>query len=169
MTVSARTAQAGLAAERPGGAATPSLSTDFLNRFNEALMLIEIAALDETIVDDLRSWTHVGYREHFEASNLRCADAAIAAYDNVAPHRRAAFEETCHAMARLIRTMTELLGEVPLRQDLPEITAAASDALKKLIGRTTQFINANGMLDLAALPDRALQEDVDALLAYGAG
>lgn len=167
MTVSARTAQVGNAADRRGPAGSAALSTDFLNRFNEALMLIEIAAMDETIVEDLRNWTNVGYREHFQSSSLRCAGSALAAYENLAPHRRAAFEDTCSAMARLIRTMTDILCEKPLRDDLPEITAVASDALRKLISRSTQFINANGTIDLSALPDRTLQAEIDALIAYG--
>lgn len=165
MTTIAATMQAGKAADRRDEPAAPRLSTDFLNRFNEALMLIEIAAMDESVVDDLRDWASIGYREHFLASNLRCAAEALAAYDGIDRARRKGFEQTCAAMTRLIRTMTALLAERPHPPELPIIVEVASEALRKLIGRSTQFINANGTIDLTTIEDRSLQAEVDALLA----
>lgn len=165
MTISAATAQAEKPSEWRDGPAAPRLSTDFLNRFNEALMLIEIASIDETVIDDLRGWSSVGYREHFLASDLRCASGAIAAYDGIGAKRRRAFEDTCAAMTRLIRTMTALLDEQPAPPELPVITEVASEALRRLIGRSTQFINANGAVDLMTLEDRSLQAEVDAVMA----
>lgn len=165
MTISAPRLQAGKAAESKEGRATPRLSTDYLNRFNEALMLIELAATDDTVIDDLKAWVSLGYREHFEASNLRWAAETIRAYDRIEAGRRKGFEQTCAAMTRLIRTMTALLSEKPHRPELPVIVEVASEALRRLIGRTMHFINANGTIDLTTVEDRSLQADVDALLA----
>ena len=45
----------------------PQLSTDYLNRFGEALMLIEMAPMDaRSVLAELQSWAIVGYVEHFE-------------------------------------------------------------------------------------------------------
>jgi hypothetical protein len=41
----------------------------------------------------------------------------------------------------------------------------ASEALRKLISRAAQFINANGTVDIASFDDAALQEQIDGLLA----
>jgi hypothetical protein len=165
MTIPATSTPAGKAAERKDGRGAPRLSTDFLNRFNEALMLIELAPTDASAVDDLKAWTNLGYREHFLASQLRYAPETIAAYDRLEPGHRTGFEQTCAAMTRLIRTMTALLSEKPHPPELPVIVEVASEALRKLIGRTTHFINVNGTIDLTTVEDRSLQADVDALLA----
>ncbi|MDX3806440.1 hypothetical protein ACXIUS_02545 [Bosea thiooxidans] len=164
MIVSATKTQAGTAAEDRDGAQAPRLSTDFLNRFSEALMLMELVTSDDSIVEDLQAWRSIGYREHFEASSLRCAAAALAAYDEVDPARRKAFEEVCRSMTRLVMTVNALLVETPRPSELPMIIEVASEALRKLISRSAQFINANGTVDIAAFDDAALQKQIDALL-----
>jgi hypothetical protein len=165
MTVSAITS---LADEGDGKAETsklPRLSTDFLNRYSEALMLIEMAADDDDAVKDLQDWRSVTYRQHFETSSLRCAASALAAYDAVVPARRAGFEELCKAMTRLVSTATALLVEKPAGLEPTTIAEVAGDALRRQIGRATQFINANGKVDIGSVESRALQAEIDALLA----
>ena len=165
MSVIATDMLAGTAAERLDAGVHPRLSTDFLNRYSEALMLIEMVAMDETILADLLAWQAVSYREHFAASALRCAASALAAYDDLNPNRARSFDEACHAMTRLVRTVTALLAEAPPSSELPEIVEVASEALRRQIARTTQFINANGSIDIGKFEDTALQAQIDALLA----
>jgi len=95
MTVFATQLQAGEAADRMGAHQTPRLSTDFLNRYSEALMLIEMAASDDSVIEDLQAWRNLCYRGHFKISPLRCAAEALAAYDRVDPARRKPFEDVC--------------------------------------------------------------------------
>ena len=158
------------AVDDPGLApAMPHLSTDYLNRYGEALMLLEIALVDPDIVADLQAWRPVGYRAHFEQSNLRCTQSALAAYDGLSDDRRQAFENLCLAMNRLIATVSALLAERQAGQpDVPGVSSivdVASEALRTQIGLATQFINANGRVDLAALEGHSLQDDIDALFA----
>ncbi|CAH1653773.1 NAD-glutamate dehydrogenase [Hyphomicrobiales bacterium] len=148
-----------------GSVDAPRLSTDFLNRYSEALMLIEMAAVDDEVLADLQAWQGSSYREHFRVSPLRCAASALMAYDRVAPSRVSAFEAVCLSMTRLVRTVTALLAEAPQPAELPIIVEVASDVLRRQIGRATQFINANGAVDIDTLEDAALQAQVDALLA----
>lgn len=165
MSVIATDMLAGTAAERLDAGVHPRLSTDFLNRYSEALMLIEMVAMDDSILADLQAWQAVGYREHFATSALRCAASALAAYDDLNPNRARAFDEACHAMTRLVRTVTALLAETPPQPELPVIIEVASEALRRQIARTTQFINANGSIDIGKFEDTALQAQIDALLA----
>lgn len=144
---------------------TPRLSTDFLNRYSEALMLIEVAADDDDAVQDLQAWRSITYREHFETSPLRCAASALVAYDGVEPARRAGFEELCKAMTRLVATATALLAEKPDGLETTTIAEVAGEALRRQISRATQFINANGKLDIGSVESRSLQAEIDALLA----
>lgn len=165
MSVIATDMLAGTAADRLDVGLRPRLSTDFLNRYSEALMLIEMVAMDESVLADLLDWQSVGYREHFAASSLRCAASALAAYDELEPKRARAFDEVCLAMTRLVRTVTALLAETPPPPGLPEIVEVASEALRRQIARVTQFINTNGTIDIGKFEDAALQAEIDALLA----
>lgn len=165
MVASAKKPQAGKVAGSEKPAQAPRLSTDFLNRFIEALMLIEFSASDDSVIDDLRRWQGVGYREHFEGSALRCAADALAAYDGIDPARRRAFEEVCRSMTRLVATVNALLAETPRPAEFPMIVEVAGEAMRKLISRSAQFINADGAIDIATFDDAALQSRIDALLA----
>lgn len=148
---------------------TPQLSTDYLNRYGEALMLLEMVPMDPEIVADLEAWRAVDYRAHFKASRLRCTPSALAAYDGLADEHRRAFETLCRAMDRMITTVTALLVERrDVKQkgyDVAAIIDVASAALRLLIGRATQFINANGRVEIAGIDSTSLQADIDALFA----
>ena len=68
-------------------------------------------------------------------------------------------------MTRLIATATAVLADAPANADLAAIVEVAGEALRRLIGRATQFINANGDIDIGAFDDNGLQDEIDALLA----
>ncbi|RDJ20465.1 hypothetical protein DWF00_04685 [Bosea caraganae] len=157
---------AAMAADERLAAERPHLSTDYLNRYGEALMLIEMAQMDPDIVDELRDWRPVGYREHFRASQLRGAPTALAAYDALAPGQRRAFEDVCQTMNRLIKTVIALLDDDDYSGDIPAVIDVASGSLRSLISRATQFINANGRIDITEFAPRALQEDIDTMFLH---
>jgi hypothetical protein len=161
-------AQAG--EDRSAVPSTPQLSTDYLNRYAEALMLLEIAPMDPEIVADLQAWHAVGYREHFERSALRCRPSALAAYDGLAGDRRRAFERLCLSMNRLIASVTALLADhqanATQSRDVAVVVDVASEALRTLMAHATQFINANGLVDIGALERTIDQDEIDALFAH---
>lgn len=144
-------------------ASAPQLSTDYLNLYGEALMLLEMVPMDAGIIDDLKAWRATSYREHFEASQLRCTASALAAYAQLDPAARQSFEGLCLSMNRLISTVTVLLAELPPAHDTTPIVDVASEALRRLIGRATHFINANGAYDVASHGGNDLQDEIDAL------
>ncbi|TCR61219.1 hypothetical protein [Bosea sp. BK604] len=155
-----------MAADEWSAAETPQLSTDYLNRYGEALMLLELAAMDSEVVAELRTWRAVDYREHFRLSQLRCSEAALAAYEALAPGNRRSFEDICQAMNRLVATVTALLDDDEYRDDIPAIIEVASASLRSLISRATQFINANGRIDMSECAPRRLQDDIDAAFVH---
>lgn len=144
---------------------TPQLSTDYLNRHSEALMLLEMVPVDREIVGDLKTWRGVSYAEHFAASPLRCAGEAMAAYRSLGRREAESFETLCVAMERLIYTATALLDEMPAEEDPALIVEVASLSLRRLIARATAFINANGQGEAAYIDAHAVQADVDAVMA----
>ena len=82
---------------RPSGAArladaninpATGLATDYLNHFNEAIMLLEMLSSCPDCLDDFLAWRPMSYREHFEASRFKGRALAIAAYDAADPSLR---------------------------------------------------------------------------------
>ena len=124
------------------------LATDYLNHFNEAIMLLEMLSSCPDCRDDFLGWRPMSYREHFAASGLKSRDLAIAAYEDADPGVRAGLDA-------LAGTMTAMLEatRAAMRSDMPpEMAAALADRaaawLKPLLARAGAVIN--GEADAAA-------------------
>src|SRR5437879_2914571 len=57
------------------------LATDYLNHFNEAIMLLEMVPDMPECAEDFLTWRPLSYAEHFWASNFKARDLAIEAYE----------------------------------------------------------------------------------------
>ena len=141
------------------------LSTDYLNRHSEALMLLEMVPMDRTVLVELQAWRAVSYSEHFLASSLRCAAEAHEAYRRLGSREVAGFDALCAAMDRLVLTATALLDEMPDSEDPALIVDVACLSLRRLIARAAAFINANGQGDAAHIDPGAIQAEVDELIS----
>jgi hypothetical protein len=144
----------------------PRLSTDILNQYTEALMLIEMVSSDQAVLDDLAGWRPEDYRGHFQASKLRNAAEAIAAYDALAPHLRAALDDL---LGRLDQRTALAIDELREAHDGQRhmIADDASETLRDLIARAAAFINANGAMPAEAAPAETLQERIDQIFRDG--
>src|SRR5262245_50693561 len=90
----------------PGISPLTGLSTDYLNHFSEAIMVLETATLMPDCLDDLRSWRPKTYCEHFSASPFSDRDSVIAAYNAADPAVRDALDsvsETLNAVLIEVR------------------------------------------------------------------
>src|SRR6267154_5930424 len=65
------------------------LATDYLNHFNEAIMLLEMIPDMPECSEDFLQWSPLSYAEHFTASNFKARDLAISAYESADPDIRA--------------------------------------------------------------------------------
>lgn len=63
---------------------TTLLSTDYLNHFNEVVMLLDITADMPEMLDEVAQWKPKSYQEHFRESTFRHKDLAVAAF-SIAP------------------------------------------------------------------------------------
>lgn len=85
------------------------LATDYLNHFNEVVMLLDLLADMPEMRDDVLAWAPASYQEHFERSGFRGRAVAIAAYACAPLAIRAAFDATVVAIdARLTAAQAEL-------------------------------------------------------------
>src|SRR5712671_6741747 len=72
------------------------LATDYLNHFNEAIMLLEMIPDMPKCAEDFLLWYPLSYREHFMASHFKARDLAIEAYESADEHIRVEFDKYVH-------------------------------------------------------------------------
>src|SRR6202051_1040093 len=87
------------------------LATDYLNHFNEAIMLLEMIPDMPECAEDFLGWKPLSYAEHFTASNFKARDLAIAAYDSTDAGIRAAFDNITGAMTSILIAVSAAMRE----------------------------------------------------------
>ena len=136
------------------------LSTDYLNHFTEAVMLLEMSGAMPECLGDLEAWQPKTYAEHFTASRFSNRDAIVAAYQVADPKVRATLDRTAALLNALVVRTREL---VRCYAGTPEIEATARRAaarLRLLIARAAAVIDGTA----AATGDRqAPQAAIDAI------
>jgi hypothetical protein len=137
-------------------------ATDYLNHFNEAIMLLETLSSAPEFLDDFLAWQPMSYREHFAASRFKGRAMAIAAYDAADPDLRGSLDALAGAMTAMLEAT-----RAALRSDMPPeagglIAEAAAAWLKPLIARAGAVIN--GETDAKASAPAAPQAVVDGLM-----
>jgi hypothetical protein len=117
------------------------LATDYLNHFNEAVMLLEMIPDMPECAEDFLDWHPLSYAEHFTASNFKARDLAISAYDSADPAIRAEFDNLTSAMTSILTAVGAAMREV--RQDKTRATLAeqATGWVKPLVALAGGIIN----------------------------
>lgn len=74
------------------------LATDYLNHFNEIVMLLELIADMPDCLDDALEWKPKSYADHFEDSSFQNKALAIFAYENAPRRYREPFDQLVSQM-----------------------------------------------------------------------
>ena len=124
------------------------LATDYLNHFNEAIMLLEMIPDMPDCAEDFLLWHPLSYAEHFTASNFKARDLAISAYESTAPQIRAEFDNITSAMTSILTAVSAAMREV--RQDKTRATLAeqATGWVKPLVALAGGIINGGAEADV---------------------
>ena len=85
------------------------LATDYLNHFNEAIMLLEMVPDMPECAEDFLGWHPLSYAEHFTASNFRARDLAISAYNSADPKIRTEFDNITSAMTSILSAVGDAM------------------------------------------------------------
>lgn len=117
------------------------LSTDYLNHFNEAIMLLEMMPVMPECRDDLAVWQPLSYREHFARSHLRHRALTMAAYDRAHPLIRRPFDALCGAMNAAVLAAREAIQPHLPPEQAAVIAERAAAALKPLLARAGAMIH----------------------------
>jgi hypothetical protein len=120
------------------------LATDYLNHFNEAIMLLEMIPDMPECYEDFLGWHPLSYADHFTASHFKARDLAIEAYDSADPSVRAEFDNITAAMTSILTAVGSAMREA--RQDKTRATLAeqATGWVKPLVSLAGGIINGLG-------------------------
>ncbi|MEN9855704.1 MAG: hypothetical protein RL186_853 [Pseudomonadota bacterium] len=116
---------------------TTRLATDYLNVFNEVVMLIGLLPDMPEMMDDLRHWQFLTYEQHFARSGLHTKDLAILAYQHAEPGLKQVFDAEVARTASLVADAiagadAALAGQGDLVEFCARTCTALNDAISSL-------------------------------------
>jgi hypothetical protein len=117
------------------------LATDYLNHFNEAIMLLELVPDMPECAEDFLGWRPLTYAEHFMASNFKARDLAIAAYDSADAGIRAAFDNITEAMTSILTAVGAAMREADQDRTRARLAEQATGWVKPLVTQAGGIIN----------------------------
>ena len=139
------------------------LATDYLNHFNEAIMMLELIPAMPECVDDLMGWRVMSYCEHFMSTHQKHRDLVLAAYDSANPEARRSLDELTASMDAILtatRNALQLQFSPALAGALAKEAAAQLKPLVAQAGAVINGLNLSGDVPLAGVAQAA----VDAVL-----
>jgi len=146
------------------------LTTDYLNHFNEIIMLLELVPGAPTQFSaELAEWEHQSYEEHFTHSGFRDKELAIAGYRNAPEEVRRRFDSS---VADLEQEMVMLLQQVQEKIDagdtegLSMLCSEAVPQLQNLVQITSGIVNGSQAGETETDIDEetsSAQSEIDAL------
>ena len=133
------------------------LATDYLNHFNEIVMLIDMVPMMPECIEDAKEWAPKSYQQHFQDSVFADKDLAILAYENAPPQYREPFDDTVAAINLLVAEGLTTIEASIATGEAGRIELAVSDVSRKLqsrIDRCSAIINGHtAKLDQSAVDE----------------
>ena len=136
------------------------LATDYLNHFNEIVMLLEMVPDMPELMEEVRAWRPKDYVDHFRDSTIADRELAMEAYPHVLPVYREPFDRTTVQLNILVASAIERMDKYLDSGDmdmLREQTTVISRMIQRLLDTASGIIH--GATTTMA------QEDIDAILA----
>jgi hypothetical protein len=117
------------------------LATDYLNHFNEAVMLLEMIPDIPECAEDFLQWTPLSYAEHFTASNFTARDLAIDAYEAADVGLRAEFDNITGTMTAILIAVHEAMRDAQQDSTRAKLALQAAGWVKPLVSAAGGIIN----------------------------
>jgi len=117
------------------------LATDYLNHFNEAVMLLEMIPDIPECAEDFLQWHPLSYAEHFTASNFAARDLAISAYESADVGLRAEFDNITGTMTAILVAVHEAMREAQQDTTRAKLALQAAGWVKPLVSAAGGIIN----------------------------
>ena len=120
------------------------LATDYLNHFNEAIMLLEMIPDVPECAEDFLHWQPLSYREHFTASHFKARDLAISAYDSADRAVRAEFDQLTDTMTSILTAVSAAMREAQQDSTRARLAEQATNWVKPLVALAGGIVNGQG-------------------------
>jgi hypothetical protein len=124
------------------------LATDYLNHFNEAVMLLEMVPDMPDCAEDFLSWQPLSYAEHFTASNFKAKELAIEAYNAADPRVRDEFDSITNAITSILTAVSEAMRDAQTDKTRTRLAEQATGWVKPLVMQAGGVINGGGAADV---------------------
>ena len=136
------------------------LATDYLNHFNEIVMLLELIPDMPECLEDAEAWTPKSYQDHFRDSQFRDRDLAVEAYEHVPHCYREPFDDVISQMNRIV--------PVGLQRIRESLDAEETERMRMVCSEVSQRLQK--MIDIASAiihgsTKRLDQAEIDGFLA----
>jgi len=142
------------------------LATDYLNHFNEIIMMLELIATMPECVDDVLDWEPLTYCAHFEQSVFHDRDLAIATYAKVDGDLKSHFEALVDEIDEMIIGIQALCASADLADPAVQydLSTRILEELRPRLDKASALINGTAV-EFAASGDglAAAQAAIDAL------
>ena len=139
------------------------LATDYLNHYNEIVMLLDLVPSMPECIEDAVDWRPKSYCDHFRDSGLAIADGVITAYEAAPSSYRAAFDETVQVLDEFLEPAIALIAQTVdagKNDQAAHMTAETLETARGILGRL------NGIIHGHAAPEQLeLTDDTDAAQA----
>lgn len=132
------------------------LATDYLNHFNEVVMLMEMVPDMPDMVEEVLAWEPCDYARHFEQSVFAAKSLAVAAYHAAPRPTRFAFDAVVADLDKQIVDIQILLSGVDAAMPIDPALAdrlmmAVVNDLRPAIDKASSIVNAvHGAVSQAA-------------------
>src|SRR5260370_23115012 len=120
------------------------LATDYLNHFNEAIMLLEMIPDMPECAEDFLEWLPLSYGEHFTASHFKARDLAIEAYESADASVRAEFDNVTSAMTSILTAVDDAMREAQQDTTRSRLAEQATGWVKPRGAQAGGIINGAG-------------------------
>src|SRR6478752_5911698 len=127
------------------------LATDYLNHFNEAIMLLEMIPDMPECAEDFLGWQPLSYCEHFTASNFKARDLAIEAYGAADTGVRAEFDKLTTAMTSILTAVGVAMREATQDKTRARLAEQATIWVKPLVALAGGVINGGAEADVETI------------------
>lgn len=124
------------------------LATDYLNHFNEAIMLLEMVPDMPECAEDFLGWQPLSYGEHFHASNFKARDLAIEAYEAADTVTRTEFDNITSAMTSILTAVATAMRAARQDKTRARLAEQATIWVKPLVALAGGVINGGSEADV---------------------
>jgi hypothetical protein len=124
------------------------LATDYLNHFNEAVMLLEMVPDIPECAEDFLGWQPRSYAEHFTASNFKARDLAIESYNSADVRIRTEFDNMTSAITSILTAVGAAMREATQDKTRARLAEQATGWVKPLVTQAGGVINGDGAADV---------------------